>query len=233
MSEVFKNVAVERLKNGPLLLFLMKTKLAQGAEAVIYSDGTTVEKDRFEKKYRHPELDARLRKTRTRREGKILTKLADAGVHAPDLILTDDKSMKVSMTHVPGEMVKDAVDSLESSGDSEEVVSLMNEIGLLIGVLHNNGIVHHDLTTSNMILHSEKKKVYLIDFGLSFFSDKIEDYAVDLHLLRHALESRHHLIWEKCFFAVSDGYRSSMLKAEDVLKRLETVEKRGRYKTRH
>ncbi|MBW2965355.1 Kae1-associated serine/threonine protein kinase, partial [Candidatus Woesearchaeota archaeon] len=68
----------------------MKTKIAQGAEAVIYTDDSVVEKDRFEKKYRHPELDTRLRKTRTRREAKILSKLAEAGVHAPDLIEMDD-----------------------------------------------------------------------------------------------------------------------------------------------
>ena len=58
-------------------------KLAQGAEAVLYSDYQTVEKDRFEKKYRHPELDRRLRKFRTKREAKILEKLQAAGFPAP------------------------------------------------------------------------------------------------------------------------------------------------------
>ncbi|MBW2965437.1 Kae1-associated serine/threonine protein kinase [Candidatus Woesearchaeota archaeon] len=145
----------------------------------------------------------------------------------------DDKNMKVSMSHIPGEMVKTVIDGLEQKGDSAGYLALMKEIGECVAVLHNNGIVHHDLTTSNMILHASKQKVYLIDFGLSFFSDKTEDYAVDLHLLRHALESRHHRIWEECFSAVCSAYKNKMLQGEAVLARLDVVEKRGRYKTRH
>ena len=36
------------------------------------------------------------------------------------------------------------------------------------------------------------KKIYLIDFGLSLYSNKPEDKAVDLHLLKQALESKHY-----------------------------------------
>jgi TP53 regulating kinase-like protein len=211
----------------------MQTKIAQGAEAILYSDGSTVVKDRFEKRYRHPELDRRLRKSRTRREGKILEKLSLAMFPAPQLVEIDDSAMKVSMSHIPGDMVKVVVDGLESKGDEARYLELFAEIGEGVAELHNNGIVHHDLTTSNMIMHSSDGKVYLIDFGLSFFSDKVEDYAVDLHLLRHALESRHHRIWEKCFAAVTSAYAKKMLQGETVLARLEKVEKRGRYKSKH
>jgi tRNA A-37 threonylcarbamoyl transferase component Bud32 len=31
----------------------------------------------------------------------------------------------------------------------------------------------------------------IIDFGLSFVSDKVEDKAVDLHLFSEAVESKH------------------------------------------
>jgi Kae1-associated kinase Bud32 len=89
------------------------------------------------------------------------------------------------------------------------------------------GIIHGDLTTSNMILNSE---VFFIDFGLSFFSEKVEDKAVDLHLLRQALESKHYKVWEECFTAVRQGYEGTANDAELVLKRLEVVESRGRYK---
>ena len=93
--------------------------------------------------------------------------------------------------------------------------------------MHNNNIIHGDLTTSNMILENE---IYFIDFGLSFFSDKTEDKAVDLHLLRHALESKHHKIFEKSFKAVLNGYKSKCRKYNETIKRLEKVESRGRYK---
>jgi Kae1-associated kinase Bud32 len=211
----------------------MNKRLAQGAEAIIYSDGSVVEKDRFEKGYRHPALDMRLRKSRTRREGKILGKLAGAGIAAPELVEMDDKSMKVRMSHVPGEMVKVVVDDLEEKDMQKDFLTMFASIGKKVGQLHDNGIVHQDLTTSNMIVHAESGEVYLIDFGLSFFSDKIEDYAVDLHLLRHALESRHYRIWEECFEKVCEAYREEMEMGDAVLKRLEVVEKRGRYKGKH
>jgi len=101
------------------------------------------------------------------------------------------------------------------------------ELGKKIGILHSNNIIHGDLTTSNMILDNEIK---FIDFGLSFFSTKEEDKAVDLHLLRQALESKHHDIWEKCFEAALKGYKKSYPEHSIVLNRLQKVEARGRNK---
>jgi len=211
----------------------MATKLAQGAEAIIYTDNKTVTKDRFEKKYRHPDLDRTLRKARTRREAKILEKLEALQFPAPLLSKMDDKNMKIDMSHIPGETLKKTIDAAEEKKDEKRYLKLMKEIGEKVAILHNNRIVHHDLTTSNMIFHDDKKEIYFIDFGLSFFSDKTEDYAVDLHLLKHALESRHHRIWEKCFDAVIKGYKSRSDIAEEVLKRLEKVEQRGRNKSKN
>jgi len=72
--------------------------------------------------------------------------------------------------------------------------------------------------------------MHFIDFGLSFFSDKIEDKAVDLHLLKQALESKHYSMWEECFDAVIDEYSQNNPEHEAVLSRLDQVESRGRYK---
>ena len=71
------------------------------------------------------------------------------------------------------------------------------------------------------------KEIYFIDFGLSFFSQKIEDKAVDLHLLKQALESKHYKIWEKCFKEVLEGYKAAK-DYNEVMARFEKVEKRGR-----
>ena len=211
----------------------MTHKIAQGAEAIIYADDDAIVKDRFSKSYRHPELDNKLRRARTRREAKILTKLSEAQIPAPQLLSMDDNSMKVTMERVPGDMVKTVIDQLEEKADAFRYLEVCKEVGSRVGALHNNGIVHQDLTTSNMILHSEREEVFWIDFGLSFFSNKVEDYAVDLHLLRHALESRHHRIWEDCFDSVIEGYKGVNLNAEATISRLETVEKRGRNKGKH
>ena len=194
-------------------------KIAQGAEAVIHSDGAVVVKHRFEKSYRHPEIDAGLRKHRTRRESKIIEKLAEIGFPGPKLIQTDEKEMKIAMNHVPGMLVKEVLHN--------DYRKLSREIGRKIAKLHANNIIHGDLTTSNLILD---KEIHLIDFGLSFFSEKEEDKAVDLHLLKQALESKHYKIFEECFGEAIEGYKESYPDAQRILKRLEIVESRGRNK---
>ena len=64
-------------------------------------------------------------------------------------------------------------------------------------------MIHGDLTTSNMMLRPSSESLetamqsdsigtlYLIDFGLSSCSHKIEDKAVDLYVLKWALISLH------------------------------------------
>ncbi len=189
-------------------------QIAQGAEAKLYLIDSKIVKDRIRKDYRIREIDIRLRKSRTKREAKIFEKLSSISFPAPKLIKSDDKE-KIVMEFIKGPKVRDIL-------EEKDYKRLSEEIGKKIAILHNNGIIHGDLTTSNMIL---EKEIYFIDFGLSFFSHKIEDKAVDLHLLKQALESKHYKVWEKCFNAALKAYGN-----KEVLKRLEQVEKRGRYK---
>lgn len=205
----------------------MSSKIAQGAEAIIYSDGEVVTKDRFEKTYRHPELDKRLRQFRTRREAKVLQKLKEFGFPCPALIDLDDKEMKLHIEHIPGDKLKDVLES-----DAEQMLVFSKEVGELIAEMHEHDIIHSDLTTSNMIVHEKDNKIFFIDFGLSFFSDKVEDKAVDLHLLRHAIESKHYKIFERSFAEILKGYKKYK-DAALVLARLEKVEARGRNKGKH
>jgi Kae1-associated kinase Bud32 len=205
----------------PGLLLIIKTmkKIAQGAEAKLYLTDSKIIKDRFEKDYRIKEIDKKLRKSRTKSEAKIFGKLADINFPSPKLINTD-KKQKITMEYIKGPKVRDIL-------EEKDYKKLSTEIGKKIAILHNNNIIHGDLTTSNMIL---SKEIYFIDFGLSYFSHKIEDRAVDLHLLKQALESKHYKIWEKCFKAAIKAYKKESKQAKEVLTRLETVEKRGRYK---
>ena len=194
-------------------------KIAQGAEAKLYLTDSKIVKDRFKKGYRLKEIDERLRKSRTRREAKIFEKLALLNFPAPRLISTDEKE-KITMEFIDGHKLRDVL-------EQKDYIKLCEEVGEKIAILHNNHIIHGDLTTSNMIL---SKEIYFIDFGLSFFSEKIEDMAVDLHLLKQALESRHYKVWEKCFKAALAGYKQNGKYYKEVIERLEKVEKRGRYK---
>ena len=194
--------------------------IAQGAEATIHCDGTTIIKHRLPKAYRHPMVDMGLRKVRTRREAKILTELARIEFSAPRMVAIDDKEMILKMELIPGKKLRDVLEQNPSV--------FSREIGRKIATLHNNNIIHGDLTTSNMILHEGAKEIYFIDFGLSQFSERAEDKAVDLHLLQRALDSKHSTVAKECFVAVLEEYQKSYAHAPAVLERLRAVELRGR-----
>ncbi len=199
--------------------------IAQGAEAKLYQDNAAVIKERIAKAYRHPELDESLRKFRTRREAKVLQKLEDLQFPAPHLREFSDKRMSIVIDFVPGNTLKEVLQQ-----NAEQAEHLAKEIGQRIGQLHQADIIHSDLTTSNMIKHQESGEVNFIDFGLSFFSEKVEDKAVDLFLLDRALETTHVDLYPKIFEQVLEGYQEEYDYAEDVLSRLQLVEKRGRNK---
>ena len=194
-------------------------KIGQGAEAIIYKDINVI-KERVKKSYRHPDIDAKLRKFRTRREAKVLSKLQELNFPSPRLIKMDDKFMKIEMEHIPGPKLRD---QLEGNNYKE----LSKEIGKLVGILHNNNIIHGDLTTSNILL--DHNKLFFIDFGLSVFSHKVEDMAVDIHLFKQALESKHYKTAKDCWNEFLKGYKNNN-KFKEVIERLEKVELRGRYK---
>ena len=199
-------------------------KIAQGAEAILYKDNNTIIKERISKAYRIPAIDDSLRKFRTRREAKILERLEDINFPAPHLKSFSDKRMSILMDFIPGDKLRDV---LEKGDDSQK---LAKEIGQKVGLLHSKDIIHGDLTTSNMILNSQTEEINFIDFGLSSFSEKVEDKAVDLFLLDRALESKHYQLYPNIFNSVLEGYKESYPEAEKILERFEAVKLRGRNK---
>lgn len=194
-------------------------EISRGAEAIIYLEDKPkkIIKDRVKKGYRIEKLDNSLRKFRTKREAKILEKMHALGFTSPDLIITDAKE-KIEMEYIEGPKLRDAL-------NKSNYKSLCSTLGKKIRLLHDHHIIHGDLTTSNFILGKKDNEIYFIDFGLSFISQKVEDMAVDLHLLRQALESKHFEFWEPAFKEVLKAYNN-----KEVEKRLEKVEARGRNK---
>ncbi len=191
--------------------------IKKGAEAELYLDKNRLIKKRTEKKYRNKILDLKLRISRTKSEAKILEKSKEIGIAVPEIIHKGKTELELEFLN--GSILKEII---------ENKVSLCDQIGKNIAKLHEKGIIHGDLTTSNMILKDEK--VYFIDFGLGFFSDRIEDKAVDLHLLKQVLESTHPKIAEKAFSRISENYIKNYERGKEVVKRLEKIEQRGRYK---
>ena len=202
----------------------------RGAEAILYLDEIdgqkVLVKERIKKSYRIPQIDETLRKTRTRKEVKLLTEARKYGVITPKILSVDEKNYKIFMEYIDGQKIKDML----NVADKKTLETVCLEIGKLIGKLHANGIVHGDLTTSNMILKDDK--IYLIDFSLGAFSKRIEDQGVDINLMEEALKSTHFKILDICWRNILKGYKQEYSKAEEVLKKVKEIEARARYAKR-
>lgn len=191
-----------------------------GAEAVLRKEGRLLVKDRIKKGYRIHQLDEKIRKARTKAESKLLREARRAGVLTPHII--DESGYNIKMEFIAGKKVKDIL-------DKNNMAVICRAIGESVAKLHNRDIIHGDLTTSNMILKGDK--LYIIDFGLGFFSSRPEDKATDLRLLKQALESTHFSLLPRAWQIILNAYRRHY-PSEEVIKVLQRIEKRGRYKER-
>lgn len=195
--------------------------LTKGAEAELTKEEGIVVKERIKKGYRLAVLDDKLRKRRTATEAKLLREARRVGVLTPQILEEDRTTIK--MEFIRGKKVKDILSKSNLKG-------ICKEIGRNIALLHSYDIIHGDLTTSNMLI--KDGKIWFIDFGLGFISRREEDKAVDLYLLREALESTHFQIIENAWKAILEAYKSHYPDSNKVIKALSKVEKRGRYKER-
>lgn len=200
----------------------------KGAEAYLYREDDwygrkIIIKKRVDKSYRVPELDEKLRKDRTIKEARLLSDARKAGVPTPMIYSIDLHETTIIMDFIQGSQVKIVLQSINGL----EKKNLFTHIGILIGRLHNAGIIHGDLTTSNMIL--QDSNIYFVDFGLGDYSNGVEDQGVDLHLMNRALQSTHYAYAELGFNALLEGYEKTMIKSEEVIERMYAIEKRGRY----
>ena len=202
--------------------------IAQGAEAKIYKDREVVVKERIKKEYRIKEIDERLRKERTKSEANLISRASRLGIRVPRIIEEDYKEMKLILEFIDGIKVRDFFDK----ASKEEVKNISEEIGKQTSMMHYGNVTHGDLTTSNLIL--KDGEVYFIDFGLGAYTEKLDDKAVDLHVFKECLTSKHYDVSRICWLAFRKGYLSYQSEsAEKVLEQLDKVEARGRYKKGH
>lgn len=204
----------------------MKTLISQGAEAKIFKEDNLVIKERIPKKYRIKQIDEKIRKYRTRREINLL-KRAFRLIPVPEVKKeSSERKFQIIMDFINGKKLANYLDLFVDKKRTE----ICKIIGKQLATLHNNNIIHGDLTTSNMIL--KDRRIYFIDFGLGFIDHKEEHKAVDLHLLKQALESKHYKHYESSFNAVLNGYKKYCKNYKQILDRLTKVESRGRYKSK-
>lgn len=207
--------------------------IRKGAEASIFLEEwygkPVVMKTRLPKSYRVESLDASIRLARTSREAHLLHDSKRAGVPTPTVYQVDTATCTIIMEYVNGPRLKEAFGKMGRSSFTRTC----KHVGSLIGRLHSSGIVHGDLTTSNMILR-DGAKLFFIDFGLSDYSRELEARGVDLLLMGRAFKSTHFALFSGAFEAVMDGYREVVGRSstELTMKKMREVEARGRYSER-
>jgi TP53 regulating kinase-like protein len=187
----------------------------QCAEAIVEIEGDLVYKRRIEKRYRVKELDTRLRKERTKSEAKLISEARRKGVPTP--VIFDVNEYVLVMEKIEGELAREVITE-----------PLSERIGEFVGILHKSGIIHGDLTTSNIIVGD---RIYLIDFGLAFIESNTEARGVDVHVFFQSLQGTHEA-YERLKKAFTIGYKRTFPQATQVLKRAAEIERRGRYAER-
>ncbi|XP_069507404.1 EKC/KEOPS complex subunit TP53RK isoform X1 [Ambystoma mexicanum] len=227
---------VERSSRQQASNFLKTLNLVkQGAEARIYR-GTflgkaAVVKERFPKSYRHPILDEKLTHRRTAQEVRSILRCRKAGISAPVVYFVDYECNCIYLEDIAlSTTVRDHIIAIQhSEKDPANLYPLAEKIGQILARMHDEDVVHGDLTTSNMLLRlpAEALDLVLIDFGLSFISALPEDKGVDLYVLEKAFLSTHPNT-EDVFEVLLKSYSSASKKSSSVIKKLDEVRLRGR-----
>jgi Kae1-associated kinase Bud32 len=197
----------------------------QGAEAIIRLCSGGIVKERIKKAYRISELDDSIRKKRTKSEAKLLLDARSIGVMTPKII--NIGKFDIEMEHIEGKKLKDIFDHI--SENERKIVC--EKIGQCVAKLHFYDIIHGDLTTSNFIMSG--CDLYIIDFGLGFYSKRAEDKASDLHLLYQALKSTHFNNLKDTWEIILNTYRTNYGDANNghnIINKLNEIRERGRYK---
>jgi TP53 regulating kinase-like protein len=205
---------------------LLDTRIiGKGAEALVYVGELfgkkIVVKQRISKPYRHRLFDEKFRRERTRIEGKILVDLYLNNVHVPTPLFIDVDNAVIIMEYIRGRKMIELV--------GERILEYAYKLGVEVGKMHSLNIYHGDLTLGNVIV-SSNDEVYLIDFGLAGYSRDVEEYAIDLHLLRRNLYAVAPELYKDFFDEFLKGYRETITKDYHmIINRFEEIRLRGRY----
>jgi len=168
--------------------------IARGSEAFIYLHQDKVIKERIRRPFFEEALDNPLRKKRTTQEYNILKKLQDI---LPVPKVYHKHTYSFEMEYIP-------------EPHPPLTPQTAHYLGEILRKLHSYNLIHYDLTIFNLL--GEK----IIDFGLSFYSHKLEDKAMDLLVTLSEAPGYEEYILE--------GYKD-----EKVIKRMEEIKRRARY----
>ena len=202
----------------------------QGSEAtlssaLLFNTTKIALKRRISKSWRHVLLDTKLLAGRFANEVKIMARALEKGVRVPAVLFVWKEDRVIGMEWIEGKTMKEV---LNEQVENEWKMEMFKKIGMNIGKLHADGIIHGDLTTSNIM--AKESEIIIIDFGLSFMSKNVEDMAVDLYVLEKALLSTHPDA-QFLFDVAIESYSEVCNKSKVILKQFKKVQARGRKRT--
>ena len=204
------------------------TRLAEGAESIVLLGSLlgqdVVVKVRVSRSYRHPDYDRVFRFYRTKTEARVMAELLEKGLKVPQPLLVDMENYVIVMTFVKGRRLLHVLNDYRV----EELERIYRDVGRQVGVMHNSGIYHGDLTVSNVIV-TENGEAYIIDFGLSGYSNDVEEYAIDLHLFDRSTRNLVPDKADRLFKSFIEGYSSTFPRHQEVVERMFDIRRRGRY----
>ncbi len=192
-----------------------------------YLGRQVVVKKRIPKKYRVEALDSKLRMLRTYREANIMYLSSINNVPVPKLLYSSLKSTSLVIEYIKGV----TLDKIIKKDGYEDVYEYIVEMGGIISKLHSLNVVHGDPHPANFIV--AKNTLWVIDFGLSFFSDSIKEFVYDLNVTYRSFLSLNPNLHSKYFRAFLEGYRKFYNRSEDVIELHNKVIKIGRYHERN
>ena len=205
----------------------------RGAEAIVEPatmlGRAALAKRRVPKTYRHSALDDRLRRARTRDEAHLLVAARRAGVPVPVVLDVDRASATIRLEPVQGPLLRHVL----PDDDDRTAAARLERLGRLVARLHDAGITHGDLTTSNLVVPdpADPASLVVLDFGLGQATAEDEPRGVDLHLVEEALAATDDRA-EALFRAFLGAYRVARdaPDAAGAVARLEAIRERGRYR---
>ncbi|MEZ0289552.1 MAG: Kae1-associated kinase Bud32 [Sulfolobales archaeon] len=201
-------------------------EISRGAEAILYKTRflniDSVIKYREPKKYMDPRLDKIIRERRTATEAKIMIELRERGVEVPSILYVEPEEGIIVMEFIEGVSLRDYL-LLEKRDPT-----ILLKAGEILGRIHSHNIFHGDPTITNYIV-DRYNNLWIIDFGLSGYSDELEEKAVDLHLTYRSLETLplpNADLLKQIFF---EGYKRVYPDADKILRRVIEIRRMGRY----
>jgi Kae1-associated kinase Bud32 len=208
-----------------LVIILIMKFHKKGAEAELFQtefEGKkALLKKRVPKNYRDFKLDLQIRKKRTRSEAKLIQTVQTI-INVPSIYFVDEKKSEIIMEFIEGKKLKEII---------EKKPLLAKKAGEEIKKIHSLGIIHGDLTTSNIIYSKCSKsfgkikdKLVFVDFGLGYFSKKTEEKATDLIVFKKTFNATHSSLKNGWKF-VMQGYSPD----KEIIEKMQAIEKRARY----